>query len=46
VEARTQGRYALFAPALRKLMPWRRASRNCGFESEAYDALIDEYERG
>ncbi len=47
VEARTKDEWATFAPHLARLVDLkRREAEAVGYETEAYDALIDEYEPG
>jgi len=47
VQAREQGDFALFAPALQRLVSLAvRVAEAVGYGAEVYDALIDEYEPG
>ncbi len=47
VEARRESRFGIFAPHLTKLLELKRAeAEHLGYESEPYDALLDEFEPG
>jgi len=47
VQARRQSEFAIFAPRLEQMVGLKKQQAECiGFTTEAYDALLDEYEPG